>query len=68
VPQPDQSFRPAGGCDRFDIASADNMAGDVDGNSGPPGVAETVLSMRNKLPRFMDFPAESGGSGQQLSE
>jgi hypothetical protein len=44
------------------------MAGDVDGNSGSPGVAETVLSMRNKLPRFMDFPAESGGSGQQLSE
>jgi hypothetical protein len=27
--------------------------------------AETVLSMRDGLPRFKDFPAEFGGSGEQ---
>ena len=37
-----------------------------------PGVhvnyAETVLPMRDGLPKFKDFPAEMGGSGQMLSE
>jgi len=37
-----------------------------------PGVhvnyAETVLPMRDGLPKFKDFPAEMGGSGQTLSE
>jgi len=37
-----------------------------------PGVhvnyAETVLPMRDGLPKFKDFPAEHGGSGQMISE
>ena len=37
-----------------------------------PGVhvnyAETVLPMRDSLPKFKDFPAEFGGSGQQIAE
>ena len=37
-----------------------------------PGVhvnyAETVLPMRDGLPKFKDFPAEMGGSGQMLPE
>jgi hypothetical protein len=37
-----------------------------------PGVhvnyAQTVLPMRDGLPKFRDFPAEMGGSGQMLSE
>jgi len=37
-----------------------------------PGVhvnyAETVLPMRDGLPKFKDFPAEMGGSGQTLPE
>ena len=30
--------------------------------------AETVLPMRDGLPKFKDFPAEIGGSGEQMSE
>jgi hypothetical protein len=30
--------------------------------------AETVLPMRDGLPKFKDFPAEFGGSGTTLSE
>ena len=30
--------------------------------------AETVLPMRDGLPKFKDFPAEFGGSGEQLAE
>jgi hypothetical protein len=30
--------------------------------------AETVLPMRDGLPKFKDFPKELGGSGDQLSE
>jgi hypothetical protein len=37
-----------------------------------PGVhlnyAETVLPMRDGLPKLKDFPAEFGGSGKQLAE
>jgi hypothetical protein len=30
--------------------------------------AETVLPMRDGLPKLKDFPAEFGGSGQQMAE
>jgi hypothetical protein len=30
--------------------------------------AEAVLPMRDGLPKFKDFPAEFGGSGQQIAE
>ena len=37
-----------------------------------PGVhvnyAETVLPVRDGLPKFKDFPKEFGGSGDQVSE
>jgi hypothetical protein len=37
-----------------------------------PGVhinyAETVLPMRDGLPKLKDFPAEFGGSGEQIAE
>jgi hypothetical protein len=37
-----------------------------------PGVhvnyAETVLPMRDGLPKFKDFPTEFGGSGEQIAE
>jgi hypothetical protein len=37
-----------------------------------PGVhvnyAETVLPMKDGLPKFRDFPAEFGGSGEQIAE
>jgi hypothetical protein len=37
-----------------------------------PGVhvnyAETVLPIRDGLPKFRDFPAEFGGSGEQIAE
>jgi len=37
-----------------------------------PGVhinyAETVLPMRDGLPKMKDFPAEFGGSGEQIAE
>ena len=37
-----------------------------------PGVhvnyAETVLPMRDGLPKFKDFPAEFGGSGAQIAD
>jgi hypothetical protein len=38
----------------------------------PPGVhvnyAETVLPMKDGLPKLMDFPAELGGSGTAVPE
>ena len=30
--------------------------------------AETVLPMRDGLPKLRDFPAELGGSGEQMAE
>ena len=37
-----------------------------------PGVhvnyAETVLPMKDGLPKFKDFPAEFSGSGEQIAE
>ena len=37
-----------------------------------PGVhlnyAETVLPMKDGLPKFRDFPAEVGGSGEAMAE
>jgi hypothetical protein len=30
--------------------------------------AETVLPMRDGFPKFKDFPAEFGGSGEQIAE
>jgi len=37
-----------------------------------PGVhvnyAETVLPMKDGLPKFKDFPGELGGSGEQIAE
>jgi len=37
-----------------------------------PGVhvtyAETVLPMKDGLPKFKDFPVEFGGSGEQIAE
>jgi hypothetical protein len=30
--------------------------------------AETVLPMKDGLPKFKDFPAEFGGSGEQIAE
>jgi hypothetical protein len=30
--------------------------------------AETVLPVRDGLPKFKDFPAEHGGSGEQMPE
>jgi hypothetical protein len=30
--------------------------------------AESVLSMRDGLPKFRDFPTEFGGSGEQIAE
>jgi hypothetical protein len=37
-----------------------------------PGVhvnyAETVLPIRDGLPKLKDFPAEFGGSGEQIAE
>lgn len=37
-----------------------------------PGVrinyAETVLPMRDGLPKLKDFPAEIGGTGEQVAE
>jgi hypothetical protein len=36
---------------------------------GLPGTPmRTVLPMRDGLPKMKDFPAEFGGSGQQLAE
>jgi hypothetical protein len=29
--------------------------------------SDTVLPMRDGLPKFKDFPAEFGGSGQQIA-
>jgi hypothetical protein len=29
---------------------------------------ETVLPMRDGLPKFKDFPADIGGSGEQIAE
>ncbi len=29
---------------------------------------ETVLPMRDGLPKFKDFPAQHGGSGQMIAE
>lgn len=30
--------------------------------------ADTVLPMRDGLPKFKDFPAEFGGSGEHIAE
>lgn len=30
--------------------------------------AETVLPMKDGLPKFRDFPAEFGGSGEMIAE
>jgi hypothetical protein len=30
--------------------------------------AETVLPIRDGLPKFKDFPADFGGSGEQIAE
>jgi hypothetical protein len=30
--------------------------------------AETVLSIRDQLPKLKDFPAEFGGSGETMAE
>jgi hypothetical protein len=30
--------------------------------------AETVLPMRDGLPKFRDFPADFGGSGEEIAE
>lgn len=50
----------------------DVFAATVPGLRFAPGVhvnyAETVLPMRDGLPKFKDFPAEFGGSGQQVAE
>ena len=32
------------------------------------GYAETVLPMRDGLPKLKDFPAEFGGSGEAIAE
>ena len=50
----------------------DVYAATIPGLTFKPGVhvnyAETVLPMRDGLPKFKDFPAEMGGSGQMLPE
>jgi hypothetical protein len=34
----------------------------------PVNYAETVLPMRDGLPKLKDFPAEFGGSGEAMAE
>jgi len=58
-------------------SSADRPCGCLRGDDSPrslspPGVhvnyAETVLPMRDGLPKLKDFPAEFGGSGAVMAE
>lgn len=50
----------------------DVYAATVPGVAFKPGVhvnyAQTVLPMRDGLPKFRDFPADLGGSGETMSE
>ena len=54
------------------IELIDVFAATLPGLEFRPGVhinyAETVLPMRDGLPKMKDFPAELGGSGQQMPE
>jgi hypothetical protein len=54
------------------IELIDVFAATLPGLEFRPGVhinyAETVLSMRDGLPKMKDVPAEFGGSGQQIPE
>jgi len=54
------------------IGLIDVYAATLPGLDFRPGVhinyAETVLPMRDGLPKLKDFPAEFGGSGQQIPE
>ena len=50
----------------------DVFASTIPGLSFAPGIhvnyAETVLPMRDGLPKLKDFPAELGGSGEMVTE
>ncbi|MDP1751811.1 MAG: GFA family protein [Reyranella sp.] len=54
------------------LGLVDVFAATIPGLSFKPGVhinyAETVLRMRDGLPKMKDFPAEFGGSGEQVPE
>jgi hypothetical protein len=54
------------------IGLLDVYAATLPGLAFAPGVhvnyAQTVLPMRDGLPKLKDFPAEFGGSGQQIPE
>lgn len=55
-----------------DFGLVDVYAATLPGLDFRPGVhvnyAETVLPMRDGLPKFKDFPSELGGSGEQIPE
>jgi hypothetical protein len=54
------------------LGLVDVFAATIPGLRFTPGVhinyAETVLPMRDGLPKLKDFPAEFGGSGEQVPE
>ncbi len=54
------------------LGVVDVFAATIPGLAFAPGVhinyAETVLPMKDGLPKFRDFPAEFGGSGEQIGE
>ena len=54
------------------LGLVDVFAATVPGITFVPGIhvnyAETVLPMKDGLPKMRDFPAELGGSGQTLAE
>lgn len=58
--------------DHPDWGVTDVFAATIPSVAFVPGVhvnyAETVLPMRDALPKFKDFPAEIGGSGEQVPE
>ena len=54
------------------LGFVDVFAATLPALSFKPGVhvnyAETVLPMRDGLPKFKDFPTNHGGSGEQIAE
>lgn len=54
------------------LGVVDVFAATIPGLAFAPGVhinyAETVLPMKDGLPKFRDFPGEFGGSGEQIAE
>jgi hypothetical protein len=54
------------------LGLVDDYAATIPGLAFTPGVhvnyAETVLPMRDGLPKLKDFPVEFGGSGEATAE